>query len=131
MMQPLKGKIEAMLFLTGRALTISEICEKVIAPLDDVEEALLELINDYACRGDSALEIDDSDGYILQVKDTYSQVVNQMVPVEISIAALRTLSVIAVQAPILQSALIEARGSSAYDHIKELLANQLISKRRK
>jgi segregation and condensation protein B len=127
----LKGRIEAILFLTGKALTIAEIAEKLAEPVEEVEEALLELMHDYSFREESALEIDDADGYILQVKDQYSSVVNQMIPVELSIAALRTLSAIAIHGPILQSGLIEIRGSAAYDHIKELLKYQLISKRRK
>ncbi len=127
----LKGKIEAVLFLTGRALQIPEIAEKLGESVESVEEALLELINDYACRDESALEIDDSDGYILQVKDAFDAVVNQMIPVELSIATLRTLSAIALHSPIMQTQLIEARGASAYDHIKELLNLRLISKRRK
>lgn len=131
MMSTLKGQIEAVLFLTGRALQVKEIAEKLNEDWERVEEALLELINDYACREDSALEIDDSDGYILQVKEDYAPVVNKMVPIELSVAALRTLSAIAIQGPLLQSDLIEIRGASAYDHIKELLQSRLISKKRK
>lgn len=131
MVQLLKGKIEAVLFLTGRPLAIREIAEKLGEDSERVEIALLELIGDYSCREDSALEIDDAEGYILQVKETYGAVVHQMVPVNLSTAALRTLSVIALQNPILQSSLIQARGSSAYDHIKELMHHQLIHKRRK
>lgn len=127
----LKGKIEAVLFLTGRALQVGEIAEQLAEPVEVVEEALLALIHDYACRDDSALEIDDVDGYILQIKDEYSPVVNQMVPIELSVAALRTLSAIALHGPILQSDLITIRGGAAYDHIKELLSHKLVSKRRK
>lgn len=131
MNQTLKGRIEAVLFLTGRALQVADIAEKLNEPPEEIEEALLELINDYSCREDSALEVDDTDGYILQVKDDYSDVVNKMVPIELSTAALRTLSAIAIHGPLLQSELIEVRGSTAYDHIKELVMNQLVSKRRK
>jgi segregation and condensation protein B len=54
-----------------------------------------------------------------------------MVPVELSAASLRTLSAIALHGPMKQSSLIEVRGANAYDHVKELLKYQLISKRRK
>ncbi len=127
----LKGKIEAVLFMTGRALSISEIAEKLNELPESIEEALLDLINDYSCREDSALEIDDTEGYILQVKEDYETVVNQMIPIELSISALRTLSAIAIHGPVLQSSLVEMRGSAAYDHIKELAQHQLVSKKRK
>ncbi len=126
----LKGRIEAALFITGRALSLKEVADIVEASIDDVQEALLALMNDYAFREDSAMEIDDSDGYILQIRDDYSDVVHKMMPVEISQAALRTLSAIAIKGPILQSELIEFRGAIAYDHIADLQTRKLVSKRR-
>ncbi|MFZ9752165.1 MAG: SMC-Scp complex subunit ScpB, partial [Cyanobium sp.] len=51
-------------------------------------------------------------------------------PVDLSTAALRTLATIALKRRILQSDLVELRGSGAYDHIKELLAQNFIERRR-
>ena len=130
MSHSLKGQIEALLFLTGRPLTVKDLAEKLTRTPEEVEEALLDLINDYGFRDDSALEIEDSDGYILQVKEDYSVVVNRMVPVDLSTALLRTLSVVAVHSPLKQSDLIELRGASAYDHVKALLQHKLIQRKR-
>ena len=127
----LKGQLEAVLFLTGRPLQVDELAELVEAPFEETENALIELIQDYAFRADSALEIDDTEGYILQVRPEYKHLVEKMIPMDISTAALRTLSAIAIKAPILQSELIELRGSNAYDHIQELLQHKLVSKHRK
>ncbi len=127
----LQGRIEAALFLTSRPLHVNELAELLGAPFEDVEESLIQLIQEYAYRGDNAaLEIDDTDGYILQVRDLFADVVERMMPVEISAATLRTLSAIAIKAPILQSDLVESRGANAYEHIQELLKKKLISKRR-
>jgi segregation and condensation protein B len=126
----LKGQIEAALFLTGKPIHASDLASLLGSTTDDVELALGELIQDYAFRPDSALEIDDSDGYILQVKDDYMAVVNKMLPLDISTGALRTLSAIAIKAPLKQSVLIDLRGQSAYDHIHELLEKRLINKKR-
>lgn len=128
--QTLKGRIEATLFLTGKALTLVDLAEMLGAPPEEIEEALMELMGDYAFREGCALEIDDTDGYILQVREDYGDVVNKMMPLEMSAAELRTLSAIAIKAPVLQSDLIEWRGASAYEHIAELLKRKLISKRR-
>lgn len=46
----LKAKIEATLFVTGKAMKINEISEIIHAPTEDIEEALLDLIMDYASR---------------------------------------------------------------------------------
>ncbi|HEY9745516.1 MAG TPA: SMC-Scp complex subunit ScpB [Oculatellaceae cyanobacterium] len=128
--QTLKGRIEAVLFMTGKALSLAEIAELVEAPYEETEIALVELMGDYNFREDSSLEIDDTDGYILQVKEDYGDIVNKMMPLEISAAELRTLSAIAIKAPVLQSDLIEWRGSVAYEHIASLLQRKLISKKR-
>ena len=56
--------------------------------------------------------------------------VELLCPVDLKPATLRTLSVIALKEPIRQTALIEMRGSGAYDHIKELVDKGLISKTR-
>src|SRR5262249_55656386 len=126
----LKGKIEAVLFITGKALSVAEIAEIVGASVAETEDELIGLIQDMGFREGSALEIDDTDGYILQVKEEYSDIVNKMMPLEISAAELRTLSAIALKGPVLQSDLVELRGAIIYEHIPTLLERKLVSKRR-
>ena len=127
---PLKGRLEAALFITNHPLQIPELAALAGASCDDVELALMELISDYSFRQDSALEIDDADGYMLQTRDEYRMVTDKMMPMELSQGALRTLSAIAIKGPLLQSELVEFRGASVYDHIPELLAKKLVVKRR-
>ena len=128
-MQQLKSRIEAVLFVTAKALSVEEIATYLDVEAEQAEEAVLELIMDYSSR-DGALEIDDENGYILQVKEDYMDLVELLCPVDLKPATLRTLSVIALKEPIRQTALIEMRGSGAYDHIKELVDKGLISKTR-
>lgn len=129
-MEQLKARIEAVLFTTAQALSIKEIAEILNEEdVDKVEEAMLELIMDYASR-EGALEIDDENGYILQVKEEHMDIVEKLCPVELKPAVLRTLSVIALKEPIRQSDLKELRGSTAYEHVQELLEKGLISRTR-
>lgn len=128
--QTLKGRVEAVLFMTGKALSLHEVAQMIDAPYEETEFAMMELMGDYNFREGSSMEIDDTDGYILQVKEEYNDMVNKMMPLELSAAELRTLSAIAIKAPVLQSDLIEWRGSVAYDHIATLLQHKLITKRR-
>jgi segregation and condensation protein B len=128
---PLKGRIEAVLFLTSRPLKLDELATLVEAPIFETRDALIELVQDYGFRDDSVLEIDDgAEGYILQLRTEYKPLVNKMIPRDISVASVRTLSVIAIRGPLLQKDLIEMRGSSAYDHIQELLKLKLVHKKR-
>ena len=126
-MEQLKARIEAVLFTTAQALSIKEIADILNEEdVDKVEEAMLELIMDYASR-EGALEIDDENGYILQVKEEHMDIVEKLCPVELKPAVLRTLSVIALKEPIRQTDLKELRGSNAYEHVQELLEKGLIS----
>ncbi len=127
--EQLKSRIEAVLFITARAISLDEIATILDEETEKIEEAILELIMDYASR-DGALEIDDENGYILQVKEEHMDLVELLCPVDLRPATFRTLSVIALKEPLRQTALIELRGSTAYDHIKELVDKGLISKTR-
>jgi segregation and condensation protein B len=123
----LKSRIEAVLFVTARVLQINEIAEILEEPPETVEIALLELIMDYASR-DGALEIDDENGYILQVKQEHLDIVEKLCPVELKAPVLKTLTVIALKEPIRQTLLKDLRGSNAYEHVTELLEKGLISR---
>ena len=123
----LKSKIEAVLFVTARSITIKEIAEVLQQEEPDIEEAMLELIMDYSAR-DGALEINDENGYILQVKEDYSDIVEKLCPVELSGAILKTLTIIALKEPIRQSILKEMRGASTYDHVSELVKKGFIKR---
>lgn len=126
-LQELKSKIEAVLFTTAKALQVKEIAETLGTEPEETEEALLDLIMDYASR-DGALEIDDEDGYILQVKMEHMDIVEKLCPVELKPAVLKTLTVIALKEPIRQSYLKDLRGANAYEHVAELVEKGLISK---
>ena len=126
-MEQLKSRIEAVLFVTAKVLQINDIAEVLEETPENVEEALLELIMDYASR-EGALEIDDENGYILQVKQEHLDIVEKLCPVELKPSVLKTLTVIALKEPIRQSYLKELRGSNAYDHVAELLEKGLISR---
>jgi segregation and condensation protein B len=91
---------------------------------------LITLMADYAHR-DTALEIrQEGQRYSLQLREGLGGLVQNLLPVDLSTAALRTLATIALKKRILQSDLVELRGSGAYDHIKELLAQNFIERKR-
>jgi len=122
----LKSKIEAILFITSKAMQPIEIAELLGIEEEVAQEALLDLMFDYSSR-EGALEIDDEDGYIIQVKAEHMDIVEKLCPVELSPAVIKTLTVIALKEPIRQSYLKEIR-PSAYEHIAELLEQGLISR---
>ncbi len=145
----LATKIEAIFYIKGRPLSIEEIvaCLISLAPSKSsnvsqegsepsesvnhelVEDALIELMNDYAHRH-SALEILETEaGYSLQLKAEYENLLQELVPAELGKGALRTLAAVALRNPILQTELIDLRGSSAYQQVGELVRLGFIRKR--
>lgn len=127
-MAELKAKIEAILFLTDKPIKALAIARIVNEDVQVVRQAVLELINDYEARN-GGLEIADENGYSLQVKDEFTSIIDEFVPIEMPTALIRTLSAIAIKQPVAQSEIIKIRGAGAYDHIKELLTRDLIHKK--
>jgi segregation and condensation protein B len=126
----LPARLEAILYLKGRPLTLSELAGIAGIDRDTAELALITLMADYAHR-DTALEIhQEGQHYALQLRESLSDLVQDLLPVDLSTAALRTLATIALRKRLLQSELVDLRGSGAYDHIKELLAHEFIERKR-
>jgi len=126
----LPARLEAILYLKGRSLSLRELAELATRREPEVEEAMVALMAAYAQR-DTALEISVSQGrYSLQLRAGLGELVRDLLPVNLSTATLRTLATIALKKRILQSDLVELRGSGAYDHIKELLNQKFIERQR-
>jgi segregation and condensation protein B len=126
----LPARIEAILYLKGKPLSLAELAEIAGVNRDEAELGLLTLMADYAHR-DTALEIrQEGRSYGLQLRESLGDLVQNLLPLDLSTATLRTLATIALKKRLLQSELVELRGSGAYDHIKELLAQNFIERKR-
>ena len=126
----LPARLEAILYLKGKPLTLGELATIAGSSRDETELALLTLIADYAHRNTALEIVQDGQRYSLQLRHGLADLVQNLLPVDLSTATLRTLATIALKKRILQSDLVELRGSGAYDHIKELLAQDFIERKR-
>jgi len=136
----LANKIEAIIYIKGRPLSVEEIHGYLQSKDADagklsqsdrelIEDGIIELMSDYAHR-DSALEIVETEaGYSLQLKSDYEYLLKELVPAELGKGALRTLAAVALRNPILQTELIDLRGSSAYQQVAELVSLGFVRKR--
>ncbi len=123
----LKAKIEAVLFLSEKPISAANIAEQAGADLDLVSQCLNQLIQEYEDR-ESGIVIDCANGYCMQVRDEFEELTQDILPIEIRTAVLRTLSTIALKEPILQRDLVEIRGGGVYEHVKELIDMGLVKK---
>ena len=126
----LSNQVEAILYLKAQPTPIKELVEITKYSLEEVQDALIGLMSDYAYRN-SALEIlETPQGYCLQLRGDYQSLLEDLVPAELSNGTLKTLAAIALQAPMVQSELILLRGSSAYQHVSDLVSSGFVRKRR-
>jgi segregation and condensation protein B len=129
-MSRISSTIEAILYLKAQTLTLAELAEFARCDRATVEDALIELMEDYANR-DSALEVVSTPkGYSLQLREAYHHLVQSLIPVDLGVGALRTLAAIALKGPISQTQLVELRGSTVYQHVPELVEAGFVRKRR-
>lgn len=126
----LPARLEAILYLKGKPLALGELAEISRESESSIEQALLALMAEYAQR-DTALNIEENNGrYSLQLKTGLGELVKNLLPIDLSVATLRTLATIALKKRILQSELVDLRGSGAYDHIKELVSQNFVERKR-
>ena len=120
-MQDLKHKVEAVLFTTGKFLTIDEISNLSSLQKEDVILAINQLVNDYSSRDTSLEIIQQGDKYKLNIKKEHMHITTRLLKdTELDKPTQETLALIAFKQPILQSLIIKMRGNTAYEHIKSL-----------
>ena len=124
-----RRKIEAVLFTTGRFMELKEIAQACeIGSEGYAKEKLMELIKEYQDKN-SALYIIEQDGrFKLNIKKEYGHLANKLVSTsEFDNPTTKTLAIIAYKHPAIQSDIIKARGNKAYDHVKILQENGLVT----
>ncbi len=129
-MYSLPSKIEAILYLKGQPLSISEIAEIAKCERGQVKDALIELMSEYAHRHTALEVLETEKGYSLQLKPTFTELIESLIQPELGVGALRTLAAIALKGGIAQSELVDIRGSGVYQHVPELVALGFVRKRR-
>jgi len=118
------------LYLKGKPLSKKALVEITNSDLISVETSINDLKLKYNNQL-SALELIEKNNEIsLELKQTLNDFVDELLPADLNTAVLRTLATIAIKRRILQSDLIILRGSSAYEHIKELYEKKFIIKRK-
>lgn len=127
-MQDLKNKIEAVLFITARDMNIEEIAQFCnIGSIGTLKEALSSLRKDYDTRPGSLEIIEEEGKFRLNIKKSYNYLSTKLLSAaELDAPTQATLALIAYKQPILQADVIKMRGNTAYDHIHALKAMEFI-----
>lgn len=127
-------KVEAVLFLSARYLSVEDIVKFTgINPIT-VKELLVELEKIYAKENRSVIiskkTSDEWSGerWKMDVKPEFHYLINKLATgqSEFTKAEQETLAVIAYKQPIKQSVVVKIRGNKAYDHIKHFIESGLL-----
>jgi segregation and condensation protein B len=125
--------IEAALYVAGRPLDLNTIGSVIKTHSKArVQKLARTLMEDYRKR-ETALEILELEDkrFVLQLKVEYTTAVRRLsIRPLLLTGPLKTLSYIAYRQPVLQTQVIEVRGSHAYLHLKQLEDLDLIARER-
>lgn len=126
----IESSVEALLFSTGRSLSDEQLASLIDEDIKYVRKALRNLQKNYDERNTSIKIYEENKKWRMLVKDEYIKTVRKVVAdTELTKPLMETLAVIAFRHPnILQSEVVNARGSVAYEHIRELLNAGFISR---
>jgi segregation and condensation protein B len=119
----LLAKVEAALYAAGRPLGVDEIAKAAGTASERKAAAIAREIARAVNGSMQAVEVVEYAGpkFAMQLKAKYTQTARKFATRPLlSRAALRTLSYIAFLQPISSSELVLRRGSTAYQHLKEL-----------
>src|SRR3989344_5852465 len=128
-MDEIKNKIEAVLFTTGRFLTIQEIGDLIgIGSSGVIKEAIEKLKEAYKNKSGSLEIIEDNNKFKLNIKREYLHLTTKLLnETEFDKPTQETLALIAYKQPVLQCEIVKMRGNTSYDHIKKLKELEFIT----
>jgi len=127
-MEDIRNKVEAVLFTTGKFLTVNEIAELCeIGSIGFVKEALEALKLEYEQRNGALEVLNEDNKWRMAIKKQYLYLTEKLLnAAEMDRPTQETLAVIAYKQPVFQSEVIKIRGNKAYDHIKSLVEQSFI-----
>ena len=129
MKDELCNRIEAILFASGKGVEEKELGKLCNETPRKILNALNKLKDEYEKRECSLVVNESSKKWKLTVRGKYVIDIHKLVSeTELPQATLKTLAIIAFKSPVLQSEIIDMRGQSAYEHIKLMVENGLVTK---
>ncbi len=125
-----KCLIEALLFISGDPITISELKKITDLTDDDIKSSLKALIKEYRGKKSGIQIVEIANGYQMVSNSEYSEWIKRLnssnVSSTLSIPALETLSIVVYNQPVTKVEIEEIRNVNSDGTIKTLLDKRLI-----
>jgi segregation and condensation protein B len=126
--------LEAALYVSGRPLDLKTLGYIVKTRSKKKVQRLARMLADEYKKRDTALEVLElaDQRFVLQLKSDYSSRVRRLaVRPLLTDGPLRTLAYVAYRQPVLQKQVIDARGTHAYTHVRQLADMGLIEREKR
>jgi len=132
-MQEHKNRVEAILFTTGKHMTLQEIANLCGIGSEEYVKEILELLQkNYEERGGALCLLNENNAWKLDIRKKYNFLTaNLLSNAELDNSTIKTLAMITYRQPVLQSDIIKMRGNGAYDHINILKERGFITSEKK
>lgn len=129
-MEEKKAKLEAALYLSDDPLERKEIADILnLGSIGYVDMLIQEFEEGLETESRGLELVKTPEGYELKVKSGHLDDVKHLAPhQDLNKGQVRTLSVIAYNAPVQQKKVVDLRGNRAYQHVKELVNRGFIEK---
>jgi segregation and condensation protein B len=128
-----KSRLEAALYLSEEPLDREDIADVLNLGSMGYVDMLLEEFRSDLDHDSRGLELVESPkGYELKAANEHLEHVRHLAPnQDLSEGVLRTMSLVAHNAPVMQSDIVEVRGNRAYQHIKQAVQRGFLEKEKK
>ena len=128
---PLTTVLEAILFGSGRSMSLEELSEMLGEPKGVIHVGLSNLRKTIDQREGCALQLTDVSGrWIFEVRPELSSFLPETFRADIPQRLLPAAALIAYHQPMAQSQLVDMLGQRAYDHVRDLSEMGLVDRRR-
>ena len=128
---PLTTVLEAILFGSGRSMSLEELSQMLGEPKGVIHVGLSNLRKIIDQREGCALQLTDVSGrWIFEVRPELSSFLPETFRADIPQRLLPAAALIAYHQPMAQSQLVDMLGQRAYDHVRDLSEMGLVDRRR-
>jgi len=128
----IKGAIESLLFITNTPITVEEIAELVGIAIEDAEEILTYLAEEYDKKQHGICIVKRAGGYRMATKSEYKEYVEKLYKPQLnglSNAALETLAIVAYKQPVTKGEMELLRGVNVDGAVQRLVSRGLIEEK--
>ncbi|MCW1294185.1 MAG: SMC-Scp complex subunit ScpB [Candidatus Parvarchaeota archaeon] len=122
----LRQKVEALLFAVGNGLTVEELEKRTKSDRILIDREIKALNRGYERLGSAFFIVKEGEIYRMRLRDELMPNIENLLKTDMRDSLLMTLSVIALRRKMRESELMKARGSIAYQHVRELEKRGLV-----